>query len=240
MTIAVAVACGLMAVAVAVAESQKPPAGAGRTSSFNPGSVIQTARDIVRAGQSAGIVIRLSRPGRRDGGGPVFDLNEAAPADSQPSAIGGTTADVLRRHVDSSGRFQVRGNVLIDTTATACRAFLNRRVAVTVSGHVFGVAVRIFSAGSRQNIPTGVVGTCAIGVATGTRETVSVSMKNSVGQALEAAVSQAAGVVWLAVEDVDGTCALGLYSRDEIRRHRPFAASGDGPFCAVQIGKVVR
>ena len=103
-----------------------------------------------------------------------------------------------------------------------------------------GAAVAIFNAGSGQNVPNGVVGTCSIGVAAGTSETVSVSTRGTVRQVLEAAVSQAAGVVWLAVEGVEGTCALGLYARDELRRHSEPDAAGDRPFCAVQIGKVPR
>ncbi len=238
MTSAGVVACGLLTAVVAVAQSPPPAAPAPNASSFNPGSVIQAARDVVRAGPSAGIVIKLSRPGRTYGSGPVFDLDEAAPVDApSSSAVRGTAAEILRRHVDGSGRFTVRGNVLSDTTATGCRAFLNPPVAVTASGHVFGAAVTIFNAGSRQHIPNGIVGTCAIGVAAGTPETVRVSIQGSVRQALDAAVSQAAGVVWLAVEDVDGACALGVYSRDELRRA---AGSGNGPFCAVQIGKVPR
>ena len=234
MTGAVAVACGLM-IPVAVPASGSATPGRA-VSSLGPGSIIHTARAIVRADQSAGIVIRLDRPGRPYGGGPIFDLNEAARAEPQTFVFRGAAADVLRRHVDGSGRFQVRGSVLIDTTATACRRFLNRPVAVKASGHVFGAAVAIYNAGSGQNVPNGVVGTCAVGVATGTGD-VSVSIKGPVRQVLEAAVSQVGGVVWLAVESVEGTCALGLYSRDELRQ--PDAA-GDRPFCAVQIGKVLR
>jgi hypothetical protein len=239
MTIAGAVACGLMTGAVALTSSQPAPMPP-RESAFQPGAVIQTARDVVRAGQSAGIVVKLSRPGRRDGGGPVFDLAEAAPADAPSPPIRGTPAQILGRHVDGSRRFVVQGSLLVDSTATGCRAFVSRRVAVTVSGHVFGAAVAIFNAGSRQNIPKGIVGTCAIGVAKGTRETVSASMRGSVRQALEMAVSQAAGVVWLAVEDVDGRCALGMYARDELRRAAQPAGADEGPFCAVQIGRVPR
>jgi hypothetical protein len=171
---------------------------------------------------------------------PGPDASSVNPGSVIQTAVRGTAAEILRRHADGSGRFTVRGNVLRDTTATACQAFLSRPAAVTVSGHVFGAAVAIFNAGSGQHIPNGIVGTCAIGVAAGTRETVSGSMTGSVQEALEMAVSQVAGVVWLAVEDVDGACALGVYSRDELRRAAQPAGAEESPFCAVQIGKVPR
>jgi hypothetical protein len=124
----------------------------------------------------------------------------------------------------------------VDTTARACAALLRRPVVVDIDDTVFLSTVAVFSSATGQKIPRGSVGTCAIGVARG-HDAVRLRGRFSLREALDSAVRQAEGVVWLAVEGADGTCGIGLYARDGLRMHRPEAANDDA-FCMMQVGKV--
>jgi len=106
------------------------------------------------------------------------------------------------------------------------------------SGHVFQAAVAAFNAGSGQDIPAGAVGTCAVGVTKGSTDQVHVSKATTVREALDEAVAQVSGIVWLAVEGTDGTCGLGLYGRDTPPANAPAMPTGDERFCLVQIAKI--
>jgi hypothetical protein len=197
--------------------------------------VLHTAREIVRQGGAAGLVLRLDGPGRPASGGPLFDLDTAADGVKPLADLRGTPADMLRRHVGRDARFALTGNVIVDATARSCRALLTRSAVVDARGTVFQAAVAAFNAATRKNIPVGAVGTCAIGVARGD-DAVRLKGRMSLRAALQSAVGQVAGVVWLAVEGVDGRCGVGLLSRDEFRMKHP--QPGDDTFCTIQIATV--
>lgn len=233
---ALGVGC-IVVMGIAAAETQE---GANRQPSAKPevAEVLHTARAIVRGGQSAGIVVKLDRSGRA-GGAPLFDLDESAGRVPPLPSLRGHAGEMLRRHSERSSRFEVKGNVLSDGTAVGCGTFLDRQITVDTSAAVLPAVVAIFNAGSGQKIPAGVVGSCGLEVAKGTRDSVRLSGAYSVGEALDQATMQVSGVVWLAVEDVHGSCSIGLYGRDGLREPpgSQFAA-GDGTFCMVQIGNV--
>jgi hypothetical protein len=142
------------------------------------------------------------------------------------------------RHVERTARLELSNGVILDTTAHSCKSLIDRPIVVDVKGTVFQAVVTAFNAASGQNVPTlGGMGTCAVGVKRGTANSVQLSGQMSLRKALDAAVGQVSGVVWLAVEGTDGTCGVGLYSGDALRMSRP-DASGEDAFCMMQVGKV--
>ena len=218
--------------------SQQPNPGQATVPVPDSSEVLHTARAVVREGGSAGIVVKLDNAGRRDGGGPLFDLEEAARKVPPVPALRGSASDMLSRHLERSPRFAINDRVLSDAAARSCETFLNRRVSVDFTGHVFLAAVAVFNAATGLNVPAGAVGTCALGVAKGSSDQVHVFKAATVKEALNETVGQVSGVVWLAVEGTDGTCGVGLYGRDTPPTGAPPMTIGDDRFCLLQIAKV--
>jgi hypothetical protein len=166
----------------------------------------------------------------------LFDLDEGAARVPPLPGLTGAPSELLRRHLERNARLELSDNAIVDKTAQTCRSLLNRPIVVDAHGTVFRVAVSAFNAASGQDVPSGAMGSCAVGVAGG-NDAVRLSGRMSLRRALDFAVAQVRGVVWLAVEGADGTCGVGLYSRDALRMHRPEVTSEDA-FCMMQIGKV--
>jgi hypothetical protein len=145
---------------------------------------------------------------------------------------------MLQRHAERNPRFRVEGAVLIDRNALACSRFLGNQATVKTAGGIFQAAVQIFNAGSGQNVPVGVVGTCALAAAADPNA-VRVDRSGSVRELLDSAIGQVKGIVWLAVEGTDGTCGVGLYGREAPRPAGLGDSTSDERFCVIQIGKVL-
>src|SRR5215207_2973173 len=72
--------------------------------------LLHTARAIVRQGQSAGVVVRLDRPGRPAGSGPLFDLDEGAARVPPLPGLTGAPRELLRRHLARNTRLELFDN----------------------------------------------------------------------------------------------------------------------------------
>ncbi len=172
------------------------------------------ADDLARRDMSAGLILRLGNAETNRAGFRVW--NQSAGMTSQSPGVEGrkTAEGVLHNYIERRAlSAAVEGDgasgppVLVMQRTASCRAALDRRLPQQVTGVGLIETIAKAARGVGAAVPGGFVGSCI-------PEAAHVALVFQQGLSLKEALQQAAGMapgtVWVAVQDDNGACSLGV------------------------------